>query len=88
MFTYNTPCLPKLKGLLRALDTPVNMRSTNTPLRSAVGWCTDWNALPRGSVVSNSSRDTAGVQKPGILVQVGDVVGGLMVVLIKDLRIV
>lgn len=76
-----------LVQLQRALDTTNSLADfRDTPLGSSVGnRSASREALPRGSVLGNSSGNTASVQQPGFLVEVVNSVTGLVVVLIEDL---
>ena len=80
-------CAFNLIKLQRALDTTDSLADLrDTPLGGCVAHRgASREALPGSGVLGNSSGNTASVQQPGALVEVVDIVTGLVVVLVKDL---
>jgi len=82
--TLPTQPLVKLQRALNTANSLANLR--HTPLGSSVGHrSTSREALPRSSVLGNSSGNTASVQQPSVHVEVVDGVTSLVVVLVEDL---
>jgi hypothetical protein len=80
-------CGFNLVKLQRTLDTTNSLADLrDTPLGGSVAHRgASREALPGSGVLGNSSGNTASVQQPGALVEVVDIVTGLVVVLVKDL---
>jgi hypothetical protein len=77
-------CLVELQRALNTSNSLADLR--HTPLGSSVGnRSASREALPRSSVLGNSSGNTASVQQPSVNVEVVDSVAGLVVVLVENL---